>query len=307
MTLLPSISPASNVTFGNEVVPPLVIVAEPAALRKPGAVATTAYVPAGAVRLKVPSGLAGTDATNVFVASYKLTVTGLVASTCPLSVPAGRGVGEATGVSVKVGVGDTSGVEVNVDVGDSTGVAVKVEVGVGDSAGVEVEVAVGLAFGSVVDVAVAVSPGTLVAVGVAVSPGTVVAVGVAVSPGTEVAVGDPSGVEVSVGFTVPTGVGVKVAVGALPVTVTSVPVEERGVSTLSPFETRTVHSTEVCPVCKAVTVKVKTGPLVVALLPLLPAIATMKLPFCGPLIAAAASAPKRELIVMLLTSSNVSS
>src|SRR5204863_4431661 len=50
---------------------------------------------------------------------------------------------------------------------------------------------------------------------------------------------------------------------------------------------------------------VKAAPLLVALLPLLPAIATMKLPFCGPLIATAASAPKRGVTAMLLTSINV--
>jgi hypothetical protein len=48
---------------------------------------------------------------------------------------------------------------------------------------------------------------------------------------------------------------------------------------LSPFETRAVHSIAVCPACKPVTLKVKAAPLVVALLPLLAAIATMKLPF----------------------------
>ena len=161
-------------------------------------------------------------------------------------------------------------------VGDSTGVEVsvgKVPTGVGDPTGVEVAVSLGPA--------------------------------VAEGP----AVGDSTGVEVSVGFTVPTAVGVcvTVAVGALPVMVITVPVEERDVSTLLPVETRTAHSTEVCPACNAVTLKVKTGPLVVALLPLLPAIATMKLPFCGPLIAAAASAPNRDPMVMLLTSSRDSS
>ena len=44
-----------------------------------------------------------------------------------------------------------------------------------------------------------------------------------------------------------------------------------------------------------------TGPLVVALLPLLPAMATMKLPSCGPLMAEAASAPKSVPTTMLLT------
>src|SRR5574341_848210 len=294
ITLLPSRSPASSVTLGNEVVPPPVIVAEPAALRKPGAVATTAYVPAGAVRLKVPSGLAGTVATNVLAASYSLTVTSLPAKTCPLRVPVGRGVGEGTGVDVEVAVGDSTGVEVcvAVGVGDSTGVEVavgRVPVGVGDSTGVEV--AVGR-----VPVGVGDSTGVEVEVGkvpVGVGDATGVEVAVSLGPAVAVAVGDP------------TGVAVCVAVGALPVIVTVVPVEEIDVSTLLPVETRAVHSTEVCPACSAVTVKVKTGPLVVALLPLLPAIATMKLPFCGSFIAAAASAPKRDPIVMLLTDSSV--
>jgi hypothetical protein len=164
------------------------------------------------------------------------------------------------GVKVNVGVGDSAGVAVSVavsvGVGDSTGVDVsvgKVPVGVGDSTGVEVSVG-------------------RVPVGVGDSTG------VAVSLGTAVGVADSTGVEVSVGFSVPTGVGVKVAVGALPLIVTTAPDEERGVSTLLPVETRTVHSTELCPACNAVTLKVKAGPLVVALLPLLPAMATMKLP-----------------------------
>ena len=46
------------------VVLPPTIVAEPSALRKPLAVAAIVYVPAGAVRLKVPSGLAVTEVTN---------------------------------------------------------------------------------------------------------------------------------------------------------------------------------------------------------------------------------------------------
>ncbi len=48
--------------------------------------------------------------------------------------------------------------------------------------------------------------------------------------------------------------------------------------------------------------KVKAAPPVVAFLPLLPAIATIKLPFWGPLMAMAASAPKRLAMVILLTS-----
>lgn len=281
MTLLLSISPASNVTFGMEVEPPLVIVAEPDALRKPLAVAFTVYVPAGAVRLNVPSGLAGTEATRLFPASYRLTVTGFPAMTCPVNDPAGKGVAVIVGVfvgrgvEVKVGVGDSMGVEVNVGVGDSTGVDVKVCVAVADPSGVEVCEAVGVAEPSGVDVG---------------DPS-----GVEVCEGTGVA--DPSGVDVAVGD--PTGVGVKVAVMGTLRMVRPVPVEGRDARRLSPFETRAVHSIGVCPPCRPVTAKVKTGPLVVALLPLLPAIATMKLPLFGPLKAAAASAPKRLPISML--------
>jgi hypothetical protein len=144
-----------------------------------------------------------------------------------------------------------------------------------------------------------------------------VSVGVAVSVGVEdVGVIVPVGVEeVGVGVPVSTGaeevgvgvgdsavVGVEVGVGILPVTVRLVPVEERLVSILSPLDTRAVHSIAVWPACKPLALKVNTAPLVVALLPLLPAIATMKLPFCGPLIATAASAPNRLVAVILLTS-----
>jgi hypothetical protein len=73
------------------------------------------------------------------------------------------------------------------------------------------------------------------------------------------------------------------------------------VSILSPFDTRAVHSIALWPACNPSTLKVKTAPLAVALFPLLPAIATMKLPPCGPLIATAGSAPKRLVTVMLLT------
>src|SRR6266508_6330630 len=124
MTLLLSISPAAKLIVGIVVVFPAVNVIEPWALRKPLTVAVTVYIPAGALRLNVPSVLAVTDMTSVFVASYKLTVTGLLASTCPVSAPV-------------VGTGVAVGVAVNVDVGDA--------VGVGDST---VVVAVGVAIGS---------------------------------------------------------------------------------------------------------------------------------------------------------------
>ena len=73
-------SPASNVSVGLVFVLPPVMVAEPCALRNPLAVAMTVYDPAGAVRLKVPSLFATTEVTSV-VPAYKLTVTGLPAST----------------------------------------------------------------------------------------------------------------------------------------------------------------------------------------------------------------------------------
>ena len=169
--------------------------------------------------------------------------------------------------------------------------------GVAVSTGVK-EVGVAVSTG-VREVGVAVSTGVK-EVGVAVSTG-VREVGVAVSTGVrEVGVAVSAGVK-EVGVGVSNGVGVCVAVGKLPTTVRLVPVDERLVRTLSPLETRTVHVIALCPACKPVAVKVKAGPLLVALLPLLPAIATIKLPFCGSLIATAASAPKRLVTAILLT------
>ncbi len=83
------------------------------------------------MRLNVPSTLAVTEVTSVSVASYKLTVTTSLASTCPASVP------ELEGGSVAVD--DPIGVAVcvceAVAVGDSLGVdAVKVGVAVGGNA-----------------------------------------------------------------------------------------------------------------------------------------------------------------------------
>src|SRR5215216_6907563 len=80
-------------------------------------------MPAEAVRLKVPSGLALSEVTRVLPAPYRLTVTGLPASTCPLRVPLGNA----------VGVGDSTGVK-EVAVTVSTGVK---EVGVAVSTGIE--------------------------------------------------------------------------------------------------------------------------------------------------------------------------
>jgi hypothetical protein len=179
------------------------------------------------------------------------------------------------------------------DVG--VGVAVSVgteEVGVGVVVSVGVE-EVGVAVSVVPDVGVAVPVG-VEDVGVTVPVGVEeVGVGVPVSTGAD---------EVGVGVGDSAVVGVEVGVGVgVPVTVRLVPVEERLVSILSPFDTRAVHSIALWPACKPLTLNVKAAPLVVALFPLLPAIATMKLPFCGSLIATAGSAPKRLVAVMLLT------
>ena len=171
--------------------------------------------------------MATTDPANELSAFNKLTVTGLSASTCPTSVPEPAGgsvaVGDPTGVE-DVGVADSTGVEV----ADSTGV----EVAVSDPFGVEVAVA----DPSGVEVAVSDPSG----VEVAVADPSGVAVTVAEPSGVEVAVADPSGVEVAVADS--KGVGVDVAVGILPTMVRLVPVEGRLVRTLSPFETRAVHS-----------------------------------------------------------------
>src|SRR6266498_533493 len=189
MTLLPSISPASRVMVGRELLLPAPIAMDPCAARKPLAVARALYVPAGAVRLNVPSRFAVTDVTSVFVASYRLTVTGLPARTCPVSVPFGRGVdvGEGVGVNVLVGVGLSVGVAVSVGVNDPVGVDVGVSVGVNDPVGVEVGVSVGVNDPVGVDVGVSVGVTDPVDVGVAVSVG-VEEVGVAVSVGVGVSV-----------------------------------------------------------------------------------------------------------------------
>ena len=199
-----------------------------------------------------------------------------------MSVPSGTGVDVNTGVEVKVGVALSTGVDVNVGVSDGTGV--KDAVGVAVSTGVK-DVGVGELIG--------------VEVGVAVSTG-VREVGVAVSTGVkDVGVGEAPGVSEA------TGVGVNVAVGRLPMTVTEPPLEGIWVRTLLPVETRTVQSIEDCPACNPFTLNVNAVPSVVALFPLLPAIATMNVPFCGPLIATAGSAPKREVTAMLLTSTRL--
>ena len=128
-------SPANRLIVGIVLVFPAVRVTAPWLLRKPLAVAMTVYGPAGAFRLKVPFAFAVVELISVLLASYKLTVTGLLASTCPVSIPG------PVGGWVAVGVGDSAGVEVRVGVGVS---ACVVEVGVGDPTGV-VEVGVGRA------------------------------------------------------------------------------------------------------------------------------------------------------------------
>ena len=128
ITKLLSMSPGNNVIVGFEVVPPAVIVTGPMALRKPRAWATILYVPAGAVRLNVPSGFANATATGLLSGSNRSRMTGLPASTSPVIVP-------VVGTDVTVAVGDGPGEGVNVETGDSLGVAEGVcdtsDVGVG--------------------------------------------------------------------------------------------------------------------------------------------------------------------------------
>jgi hypothetical protein len=171
---------------------------------------------------------------------------------------------------------------VEVKVGETTGV--NVMVGVTVSLGVNVAVMVGVSLG-VNEVAVGETGVEEVAVGVAVSTG-VNEVAVGETGVNDVAVGEATGVE---------GVDVNVAVGPVPVTVRVVPVEGRSVRMLSPFETRAAHSMGLCPATSPVTLKVNAAPLVVALFPLLPAMAKMKLPACVSLTAVTGSAPKSDV------------
>src|SRR4030095_13595188 len=112
---------------GLVLVPPPVMVAEPCAPRKPLAVARTVYEPAGAVKLKVPLGLAITEVTSV-VPVYNPTVIGLLARTCPVrELPdEAVGVGDAAGVEEVGGAVSTGGEEV----GGAVSTCVE-EVGVG--------------------------------------------------------------------------------------------------------------------------------------------------------------------------------
>lgn len=123
-----SISPANRLIVGIVLVFPAVNVVEPWLLRKPLAMATTVYVPGGAFKLNVPFVFAVTEVTSALVASYRPTVTGLLASTCPVSMPCVAG--------VEVGVAVSAGVEVEVGVGVS---AVVEGVGVGNVSHVYVE------------------------------------------------------------------------------------------------------------------------------------------------------------------------
>ena len=228
--------------------------------------------------------MAVTDVTSELVASYKLTVTGLLATTCPVRVPSGK--------AVAVAVGDPSGVDVAVS--DPFGVCVAVAVD--DPSGVDV--AVSDPFGVCVAVAVDDPSG----VDVAVSDPLGVDDGIGVSVGVEVSgVTDPVGVDVNVNVGVPRII-VRVAA----------PVEGKEVRLPSPIETRAVQSIEVSATCpkdtpKAVTLNVKAVPLVVALLPLLPAIAKTKLPLCELLNAVAGSVPNKPAAAMLLTATKFAS
>jgi len=110
---------------------------------------------------------------------------------------------------------------------------------------------------------------------------------------------------VGVGDSLVPGVGVKVAVASIvgvgvnPRIVRPAPIEGRSVRLLFPCETRAVHSIVVCPPRMPLASKVNTGPLVVALFPLLPAIATINTPLCGSLMAVTASAPNKLDTTML--------
>lgn len=102
--------------------------------------------------------------------------------------------------------------------------------------------------------------------------------------GVDVDVGDPSGVGecVTVGDStdmVGGTTGVEgVGVAGLPRTVRLPGIKSISVRALSPLETRALHSTTVWPACEPVILNVNAVPLVVALFPWLPAIATMKVP-----------------------------
>ena len=104
------------------------------------------------------------------------------------------------------------------------------------------------------------------------------------------------------GVGVNVGRGVGVAVDTFPMVRLAPPVDGISTRILSPFETRALHSIITSPACKPLALNVNAVPPTVALFPLLPAIARMKLPFWGPLIAATGSAPNRFVTTMLLTS-----
>ena len=160
-----------------------------------------------------------------------------------------------------------------------------------------------------VGVSVNVDVGSIDPVGVGVSVnvdvGSIDPVGVGVSVNVDVGSTDPVGVGVSVNVEVgsmdPVGVNVGVIVASSIIVRLAAPVDGRSVRMLSPFEMRAVQSNAACPACRPLALKVKTAPLAVALFPLLPATAAMKLPFCGSLIASAGSGPNRPRTLMLLT------
>src|SRR5215212_8019306 len=107
------------------------------------------------------------------------------------------------------------------------------------------------------------------------------------------------------GMEVTPGVGVGVEVPSR--TTRLAPTKGSSGRRLSPVETRALQSIATCPALRPVRLNVNAVPLVVALLSLLPAIATMKLPFWGPLIATAGSGPNKPATEMLLTSTRLAS
>src|SRR5688572_24149546 len=108
MYMSPLTSPATNLVGGCVLVLPPTIVAAPSVLRWPLAEARMPYLPAGAVKLKVPSALAVTEVTNESSRLYSSSVTGLPANTCPVRVPV-VGMGVAVGVGEPPGVGELIG------------------------------------------------------------------------------------------------------------------------------------------------------------------------------------------------------
>lgn len=109
----------------------------------------------------------------------------------------------------------------------------------------------------------------------------------------------------AVGVGVVTCGGDGVDVGERPRMERLVPTDGIFVRMLVPWDTRASHSMLEIPSAMPLTLNVNTTPLVVALLPWLPAMARMKLPFCGPLIAEAGSWPNKPAATILLASRSV--